>query len=127
MRDSIVFFYSPSEIAEKMISPGIRIRLGGMVEKGTLKHINSTTVNFNVTDYAKTLTVSYVGILPDLFREGQSIVAEGTLTNDGKFLARTVLAKHDEKYMPLEVAASLKKTGRWQEDTMTKKLAVTAP
>ncbi|HEY4344569.1 MAG TPA: cytochrome c maturation protein CcmE [Parvibaculum sp.] len=115
MRDNIVFFYSPSEIAEKALGPGTRIRLGGMVEKGTLKHVGPTTVSFNITDYRKTVAVSYTGILPDLFREGQGVVAEGMMTPDGAFVADTVLAKHDEKYMPPEVAAALKKSGRWQE------------
>lgn len=119
MRDNIVFFYSPSEIAEKSMGPGARIRVGGMVEQGTLKHIGPTTVSFDITDYAKTLSVSYTGILPDLFREGQGVVAEGVLTPDGAFVADTVLAKHDENYMPPEVAASLKKAGRWQEGADT--------
>lgn len=121
MRDNIVFFYSPSEVAEKAMGPGTRIRLGGMVEEGTLKHIGPTTVSFNVTDYARTVTVSYTGILPDLFREGQGVVAEGMMTPDGAFVADTVLAKHDEKYMPPEVAQSLKKAGRWQEGAETPK------
>src|SRR3546814_8967590 len=90
-----------------------------MVEQVTLKHIGPTTVSFDITDYAKTLSVSYTGILPDLFREGQGVVAEGMLTPDGAFVADTVLAKHDENYMPPEVAASLKKAGRWQEGADT--------
>jgi cytochrome c-type biogenesis protein CcmE len=125
MRDNIVFFYSPSDVAEKALGPGTRIRLGGMVEEGTLKHIGPTTVSFNITDYAKTVSVSYTGILPDLFREGQGVVAEGMMTPDGAFIADTVLAKHDEKYMPPEVAAALKKSGRWQEGEGGKPLAKT--
>ncbi|MGB3811482.1 MAG: cytochrome c maturation protein CcmE [Parvibaculum sp.] len=121
MRDNIVFFYSPSEVAERDIGPGARIRLGGMVEEGTLRHTGPTTVSFNVTDYAKTVTVTYTGILPDLFREGQGVVTEGTFSPDGAFTADTVLAKHDEKYMPPEVEASLKKAGRWQEGAGTPK------
>jgi cytochrome c-type biogenesis protein CcmE len=123
MRDNIVFFYSPSEVAEKALGSGTRIRLGGMVEEGTLKHIGPTTVSFNITDYTKTVSVSYTGILPDLFREGQGVVAEGMMTPDGAFVADTVLAKHDEKYMPPEVAAALKKSGRWQEGEGGKPLA----
>lgn len=115
MRDNIVFFYSPSDIAQKAIAPDTRIRIGGMVEEGTLKHSGPATISFNVTDFAKTVTVTYTGILPDLFREGQGVVAEGKLQPDGTFVADTVLAKHDEKYMPPEVAESLKKAGRWKE------------
>lgn len=115
MRDNIVFFYSPSDIAEKDIGPGTRIRLGGMVEEGSLKHTGPATISFKVTDFAKAVTVSYTGILPDLFREGQGVVTEGELQPDGSFVAATVLAKHDEKYMPPEVAESLKKAGRWKE------------
>ncbi|MDO8289683.1 MAG: cytochrome c maturation protein CcmE [Parvibaculum sp.] len=115
MRDNIVFFYSPSDIIEKSVTPGSRIRIGGMVENGSLKNTSPTSIEFNVTDYAKTMRVAYTGILPDLFREGQGVVAEGTLQPDGSFVADTVLAKHDEKYMPPEVAESLKKAGRWKE------------
>lgn len=115
MRDNIVFFYSPSDITQKTIAPGTRIRIGGMVEKDTLKHSGPATISFNVTDFAKTVTVSYTGILPDLFREEQGVVAEGKLQPDGTFVADTVLAKHDEKYMPPEVAESLKKAGLWKE------------
>ena len=121
MRDNIVFFYSPSDIIEKSVAPDTRIRLGGMVEKGSLKNTSPTSITFVVTDFVKTVRVSYTGILPDLFREGQGVVAEGTLQPDGSFIADTVLAKHDEKYMPPEVAESLKKAGRWQEGEGTKK------
>jgi len=115
MSDNIVFFYSPSDIIEKSVAPDTRIRLGGMVEKGSVKKASPTSITFVVTDFAKTVRVSYTGILPDLFREGQGVVAEGTLQADGSFIADTVLAKHDEKYMPPEVAESLKKAGRWKE------------
>jgi cytochrome c-type biogenesis protein CcmE len=115
MRDNIVFFYSPSDIAEKSIGPGTRIRLGGMVEKGSLENTGPTSIIFKVTDFARDVRVSYTGILPDLFREGQGVVAEGEMQADGSFVADTVLAKHDEKYMPPEVAESLKKAGRWKE------------
>jgi len=116
----ITFFYSPSEIAQKHIAPGSRIRLGGMVEKGSVEHAGPATVTFKVTDFVDTITVSYTGILPDLFREGQGVVAEGNLQADGTFVADTVLAKHDEKYMPPQVADALKKVGRTRDGEMIK-------
>ena len=115
LRDTIVFFYTPSEFAEKHVAPGQRIRLGGLVEKGSLVHDQGTTVKFVVTDTAKTLPVIYSGQLPDLFREGQGVVAEGKLDQAGTLIADTVLAKHDERYMPKEVADALKAKGVWQE------------
>jgi len=115
MRDSIVFFYSPSDIAKMEIAPGQRIRLGGLVETGSVKRDLGTTVHFAVTDGAKTMPVTYTGVLPDLFREGQGVVTEGVLTPDGMFEADSVLAKHDENYMPPEVAAKLKEQGLWHE------------
>jgi cytochrome c-type biogenesis protein CcmE len=121
LEDSIVFFYSPSDVAEKRIKPGQRIRLGGLVEEGSVKRGEKTTVQFTVTDTAKTITVMYTGVLPDLFREGQGVVTEGKLGSDGVFIADSVLAKHDENYMPPEVAEALKKQGVWQgEGTKTK-------
>ena len=116
MRDSIVFFYSPSEVAAMQIAPGIRFRLGGLVERGSVMRGEGTTVLFAVTDQAKTLPVTFTGVLPDLFREGQGVVAEGTLAADGTFQADNVLAKHDEKYMPPEVAKKLKEQGVWRGD-----------
>jgi cytochrome c-type biogenesis protein CcmE len=113
--DTIVFFYTPSEISEKHVQPGSRIRLGGLVEKGSVTKPSGTTTNFVVTDKIGTLSVSFTGQLPDLFREGQGVVAEGTLRADGVFMADTVLAKHDEKYMPKDVADKLKEKGVWQE------------
>ena len=121
LEDSIVFFYSPSDVAEKWIKPGQRIRLGGLVEEGSVKRGEKTTVQFTVTDTAKTISVMYTGVLPDLFREGQGVVTEGKLGSDGVFIADSVLAKHDENYMPPEVAEALKKQGVWQgEGTKTK-------
>ena len=114
LEDSIVFFYSPSDVAEKNIKPGQRIRLGGLVEKGSVKRGENTTVEFSVTDTAKTIAVRYTGVLPDLFREGQGVVAEGKLGADGLFIAESVLAKHDENYMPPEVAEALQKQGVWR-------------
>lgn len=113
MRDSLVFFYTPSDLAEKQINPGQRIRLGGLVAEGSVEK-NGATVRFVVTDLSAELQVVYTGILPDLFREGQGVVAEGTLGPDGSMVATEVLAKHDEKYMPPEVAAALKKAGMWK-------------
>jgi len=113
LRDTIVFFHTPSEIAQKGIAPGKRIRLGGLVADGSLKRGDGSTVEFAVTDNASTIAVRYTGILPDLFREGQGVVAEGTLDASGRLLADTVLAKHDETYMPPEVAKALKEQGVW--------------
>lgn len=115
MRDSIVFFYSPTEVAEKHLASGQRFRLGGLVEEGSVKREEGTTVRFVVTDKRSTLPVAYTGVLPDLFREGQGVVAEGTLGADGVFKADNVLAKHDENYMPPEVAKKLKEQGLWRE------------
>ena len=116
LRDSIVFFYTPSEVAEKHLDTGQRFRLGGLVENGSLKRGEGTTISFVVTDKRATLPVTYTGVLPDLFREGQGVVAEGMLTSDGVFHADSVLAKHDEKYMPPEVAKKLKEQGVWRGD-----------
>jgi cytochrome c-type biogenesis protein CcmE len=116
LQDSIVFFYSPSDIAEKGIGPGQRIRLGGLVEEGSVKRDQGATVEFDVTDTAKSIHVTYTGVLPDLFREGQGVVTEGALTANGTFTADSVLAKHDEKYMPPEVAEALKKRGEWRPE-----------
>ena len=114
--DNLVFFYSPSELAAKAVAPDRRIRIGGLVEEhSVVRERDGSTVCFRVTDGRSELRVSYRGILPDLFREGQGVVAEGKLGTDGVFIASSVLAKHDEKYMPPEVADALKKTGRWQE------------
>ena len=114
LRDTIVFFHTPSEVAAKGVGPGQRIRLGGLVANGSLKRGTGSTVEFAVTDNARTIDVRYTGILPDLFREGQGVVAEGVLDQSGRFLADTVLAKHDETYMPPEVAKALKQQGHWQ-------------
>ena len=116
MRDSIVFFYSPSEVAKMGIAPGQRFRLGGLVETGSVMRGHGTTIRFAVTDKVTTLPVTYTGVLPDLFREGQGVVAEGTLATDGVFHADNVLAKHDENYMPPEVAKKLKEQGVWRGD-----------
>ena len=115
MRDSIVFFYGPTEIAQKNIAPGTRLRVGGLVENGSVVKSADQNVRFSVTDSNQAIAVSYRGHLPDLFREGQGVVAEGVLVAPGHFRADTVLAKHDENYMPKEVADTLKKQGHWQD------------
>ncbi|MFO1160042.1 MAG: cytochrome c maturation protein CcmE [Reyranellaceae bacterium] len=114
LNDNLVFFYSPSQIAEKAIAPERRFRLGGLVEAGSVQK-NGEEVRFVVTDTHKTLAVVYRGLLPDLFREGQGVVAEGSLRADGVFVAREVLAKHDENYMPPEVAKAIKDAGQWKD------------
>ena len=119
LEDTIVFFYTPTEVAEKNIAPGQRFRLGGLVADGSVIRGQGTTVAFSVTDTDKTLAVNYEGILPDLFREGQGVVAEGKLNASGTFVADTVLAKHDENYMPKEVADALKKKGVWKDGKVT--------
>ncbi len=115
-RDSIVFFNSPSDVVEKHVEPGTRIRLGGLVKDGSLVHGNNLNVRFKVTDGKTEIPVAYTGVLPDLFREGQGVVAEGVLDGGGTFNADTILAKHDETYMPKEVADALKKSGHWKDD-----------
>jgi cytochrome c-type biogenesis protein CcmE len=115
MGDSIVFFSTPSMVAGKHIAAGRRFRLGGLVQPGSLVHGDNLMVTFKVADGSATLPVSYQGILPDLFREGQGVVAEGALDAAGVFRADTVLAKHDERYMPKEVADALRKQGLWKE------------
>src|SRR6202165_3149171 len=116
MRDSIVFFSTPSMVAEKHIPAGRRFRLGGLVQPGSLIRGDNLAVTFQVGDGSAMLPVSYKGLLPDLFREGQGVVAEGALDAAGVFEADTVLAKHDETYMPKEVADALKKQGHWKDD-----------
>ena len=111
LRDSIVFFHTPSDIAEKHIAPGERFRLGGLVAAGSVRRGDGAMVGFVVTDTLKDVPVTYEGVLPDLFREGQGVVAEGKLTPEGLFVADTVLAKHDETYMPPEVAKALQERG----------------
>ncbi len=114
LSDTITFFYTPSDVVEKGVQPGTRFRLGGLVEDGSIIRGQGKTVSFKVTDTAGTLPVTYVGILPDLFREGQGVIAEGMLDAGGSFKADTVLAKHDENYMPREVADALKEKGMWK-------------
>src|SRR5215468_1608234 len=114
LNDNLVFFFSPSQVAEKHPAPERRFRLGGLVEAGSVKKAGQE-VRFTVTDTRKSVQVVYRGLLPDLFREGQGVVAEGSLGPDGVFVAREVLAKHDENYMPPEVAKAIKEAGQWRE------------
>lgn len=115
MRQSIVFFNSPTDIAQQHVSPGTRVRIGGLVKDGSVKRGADLRINFAVTDGESDVPVAYQGIVPDLFREGQGVVVEGKVGANGVFQADTVLAKHDERYMPREVVDALKKSGRWQE------------
>ncbi len=115
--DNLVFFYSPTDVVQKHPGTGKRLRIGGLVETGSLTRSDGgTRFNFRVTDGKTDMAVTYVGVAPALFREGQGVVAEGRLGSDGSFTAATLLAKHDEKYMPPEVAAALKKSGEWRPD-----------
>ena len=114
LNDTIVFFRTPTEVAQQQVTPGTRLRLGGLVETGSVAKAGTLTT-FAVTDGNAAVKVSYSGILPDLFREGQGVVAEGALQPDGTFKADSVLAKHDERYMPREVADALKAQGVWKE------------
>jgi cytochrome c-type biogenesis protein CcmE len=114
LRDSVVFFHTPSEVVAKHIPAGRPFRLGGLVAEGSVKR-TSVAVEFAVTDRVRTIPVLYRGILPDLFREGQGVVAEGRLDAAGLFHAERVLAKHDENYMPPEVARALKEHGVWKD------------
>jgi cytochrome c-type biogenesis protein CcmE len=109
------YFYMPADLKGASVAPGERIRLGGLVEKGTVVRGQGTRVDFAVTDTEDSVKIVYDGILPDLFREEQGVVTEGSFGADGVFVADSVLAKHDETYMPKEVADSLKEKGVWQE------------
>jgi cytochrome c-type biogenesis protein CcmE len=114
MNDTIVFFNSPADIQAKSVQPGTRIRLGGLVKEGSVQRGADQQITFEVMDAEATIKVNYKGLLPDLFREGQGVVAEGILESPSAFRADSVLAKHDENYMPREVADTLKKQGHWQ-------------
>jgi len=116
LRDSIVFFNSPSDVMEKHVAAGKRIRLGGLVKNGSVVRGQNMSVRFEVTDGKNGIPVNFQGVLPDLFREGQGVVAEGALDAGGSFKADSILAKHDENYMPKEVADALKRSGHWKDD-----------
>jgi cytochrome c-type biogenesis protein CcmE len=123
MRDNVVFFYTPAEVEAKSVKPGTRLRLGGLVKKGSVQKNAGKAITFVVTDTKRDITVSYVGLLPDLFREGQGVVTEGILQSANVFKADTVLAKHDENYMPRDLADSLKKQGYFKHAAGEKKPA----
>jgi cytochrome c-type biogenesis protein CcmE len=118
--ENIVFFYSPSDLTERPVPEDRPFRLGGLVEEeSVVRESDGVTVNFRVTDFSNAVPVTFRGILPDLFREGQGVVAQGRLDADGVFVADEVLAKHDETYMPPEVAEALEKSGQWRpEDSL---------
>jgi cytochrome c-type biogenesis protein CcmE len=120
LKDQIVFFRSPTEVVQGKVKPGESFRLGGLVEAGSVSREAGQIVRFVVTDGANAVKVSYQGLLPDLFREGQGVVTEGRLDAAGAFSATNVLAKHDENYMPREVADTLKKQGVWRDDAKDK-------
>ena len=115
--DSIVFFYSPTDIAEKGLEADRYVRIGGLVEEGSVERHPGNRIEFVVTDFSNRIPVTYSGILPDLFREGQGVVAEGKLDGDQIFVAQEILAKHDENYMPKEVAEALQKSGQWKPES----------
>jgi cytochrome c-type biogenesis protein CcmE len=117
LQDNVLFFYSPSDIAAhpEKVPAGRAFHIGGLVQQGSVKRDTGLEVRFTVTDGKNAVPVRYTGVLPDLFREGQGVVALGMRGNDGVFTASEVLAKHDEKYMPPEVVDALKRSGHWQE------------
>lgn len=115
LRDQIVFFYSPSDVAAREVAAGQPIRLGGLVKEGTWTREGQNNA-FTITDGGSEIVAHYNGILPDLFREGQGVVAEGSLGPDGIFVAKSVLAKHDENYVPKEVVEALKAQGEWRPE-----------
>ncbi|MEN3930436.1 cytochrome c maturation protein CcmE [Microvirga sp. W0021] len=115
MSGTITFFFSPSEAVAEGVKPGTRFRLGGLVKDGSILREDGGKVSFVIMDANEEIRVDYTGILPDLFREGQGVIAEGALDMGGAFKADSILAKHDENYMPREVADSLKKQGHWQD------------
>lgn len=115
LSDQIVYFQTPTDLATGLVEPGVRVRIGGLVEAGKIKY-QDDLVSFVITDEVHAITAQYTGILPDLFREGQGVVIEGVLEPNGTFTADTVLAKHDENYIPKEVAEALKESDHWKGD-----------
>ena len=115
LQDNVLYFYSPSDVAAKHIQPGVAFRIGGLVEKDSVRHGKGAAISFVVTDGRGHVPVAYEGVLPALFREGQGVVAMGALNGSGTFDASEILAKHDERYMPPEVVDALKRSGRWKE------------
>ncbi|MGC9954163.1 MAG: cytochrome c maturation protein CcmE [Rhizomicrobium sp.] len=117
LKDNVLYFYSPSDVFSKHVAPGVAFRIGGLVEKHSVHKAQGTQIRFTVTDGRAQVPVEFTGVLPALFREGQGVVAMGSLTPSGTFEADQVLAKHDEKYMPPEVVDALKRSGRWKESS----------
>jgi cytochrome c-type biogenesis protein CcmE len=115
LKDNVLYFYSPSDVETKHVPPGVTFRIGGLVQKGSVKRGPGAEIHFLVTDGRSAVPVEYDGVLPDLFREGQGVVASGMLVDGGMFSASEILAKHDERYMPPEVVDALKRAGRWKE------------
>jgi len=115
LKDNVLYFYSPSDLQVRRVPTGVAFRIGGLVQKGSVKRGPGAEVHFLVTDGRAAVPVAFTGVLPDLFREGQGVVASGTLEQGGTFSASEVLAKHDERYMPPEVVDALKRAGRWKE------------
>ena len=115
LKDNVLYFYSPSDVFSRHVTPGVAFRIGGLVEKHSFHKGSGTEIHFVVTDGRKSVPVDYSGDLPSLFREGQGVVAIGRMTPSGMFVADQVLAKHDEKYMPPEVVDALKRSGHWKE------------
>jgi cytochrome c-type biogenesis protein CcmE len=122
LQSESTYFFSPTDLTAGGAPAGRSIRLGGLVEEGSVQRLDDgVTTTFRVTDLSHSVPVTYRGLLPDLFREGQGVVTEGTVGADGTFVAREVLAKHDETYMPREVADALKKSGQWRDSKETAK------
>lgn len=118
--EGVTYFYSPSDLKAQAVPAGRSIRLGGLVEEDSVTRLDDgVSVRFRITDLSESVSVTYTGMLPDLFREGQGVITEGVLGADGVFTAREVLAKHDETYMPPEVADALKKSGQWRDPKET--------
>ena len=115
LKDNVLYFYSPSDVETRHVQPGVAFRIGGLVAPNSVRHGADAGLTFTVTDGKSSVPVSYRGVLPALFREGQGVVALGSLSETGTFAATEVLAKHDEKYMPPEVVDALKRSGRWKE------------
>jgi cytochrome c-type biogenesis protein CcmE len=119
LQDNVLFFYSPSDLAAHPPAAGRTVRIGGLVQQGSVRHGSGLETDFAVTDGKHTVSVRYSGVLPDLFREGQGVVALGATQQGGTFVATEILAKHDERYMPREVVDALKRAGRWREGQTT--------
>ncbi len=120
-KDSLVFFHTPSDIVAGKAKGATKLRIGGMVENGSFKRLeDGLTVSFQVTDFDHSIPVTYTGLLPNLFREGQGVIAEGSFADNGQFKAKTILAKHDEKYVPRELQDTMKKKPKTEAETEAK-------